>query len=56
MKIMKFATKAIHVGYEPDPRDRGYHAADLYDIHIYAQEAPGRHAKAMNIRALAIPI
>jgi cystathionine gamma-lyase len=39
---MKFNTKAIHAGQEPDPRT-GAVAVPVYQTSTYAQESPGKH-------------
>lgn len=39
---MKFATKAIHAGVEPDPTS-GAVMTPIYQTSTYAQEAPGKH-------------
>lgn len=39
---MKFATKTVHVGQEPDPRT-GATIPPVYLTSTYTQEAPGRH-------------
>ncbi len=39
---MKFATKAIHVGQEPDPTT-GSTIVPIYQTSTYTQEAPGQH-------------
>lgn len=40
---MKFETKAIHVGQDPDPTT-GAVITPIYATSTYAQEAPGKHA------------
>ncbi len=39
---MRFATRAIHVGQEPDP-STGATIVPIYQTSTYTQEAPGRH-------------
>lgn len=39
---MKFATKAVHAGVEPDP-STGAVMTPIYQTSTYAQEAPGQH-------------
>ncbi|HEV3476155.1 MAG TPA: cystathionine gamma-synthase [Rubrobacteraceae bacterium] len=39
---MRFATRAIHVGQEPDPAT-GATIVPIYQTSTYTQEAPGRH-------------
>ena len=39
---MKFATRAIHVGQEPDPAT-GATIVPIYQTSTYTQEAPGKH-------------
>ncbi|MDX1939184.1 MAG: cystathionine gamma-synthase [Saprospiraceae bacterium] len=39
---MKFATKAIHAGVDPDPTS-GAVMTPIYQTSTYAQEAPGKH-------------
>ena len=39
---MKFATRAIHVGQEPDPAT-GATITPIYQTSTYTQEAPGKH-------------
>src|ERR671938_1964982 len=39
---MRFATKAIHVGQEPDPTT-GSTIVPIYQTSTYTQEAPGQH-------------
>ncbi len=41
-KDMKFATKTIHAGVEPDPTT-GAVMTPIYQTSTYAQEAPGKH-------------
>src|SRR5690554_5317120 len=40
--IMKFATKAIHAGYDPDPVT-GAVMPPIYQTSTYAQRLPGEH-------------
>ena len=39
---MRFATRAIHVGQEPDPAT-GATIVPIYQTSTYTQEAPGQH-------------
>src|ERR1051326_7338954 len=39
---MKFATKAVHAGQEPDP-STGAIMTPIYQTSTYAQNAPGKH-------------
>ncbi|MBL7792191.1 MAG: PLP-dependent transferase, partial [Saprospiraceae bacterium] len=39
---MKFGTKVIHAGIEPDP-ETGAVMTPIYQTSTYAQEAPGKH-------------
>src|SRR5688572_13989251 len=39
---MKFATKALHAGIEPDPTT-GAIMTPIYQTSTYVQEAPGKH-------------
>jgi O-acetylhomoserine/O-acetylserine sulfhydrylase-like pyridoxal-dependent enzyme len=39
---MKFATKAIHAGIEPDP-STGAVMTPIFQTSTYVQEAPGKH-------------
>ena len=39
---MKFATRAIHVGQDPDPAT-GATIVPIYQTSTYTQEAPGQH-------------
>ena len=39
---MKFATKAIHAGVEPDPTT-GAIMTPIYQTSTYVQESPGKH-------------
>lgn len=39
---MKFATKAIHAGIEPDPSS-GAIMTPIFQTSTYVQEAPGKH-------------
>jgi cystathionine beta-lyase/cystathionine gamma-synthase len=39
---MKFATKAIHAGVQPDP-STGAIMTPIYQTSTYVQEAPGKH-------------
>src|SRR3954469_17836365 len=39
---MKFATKAIHAGLEPDP-STGAIMTPIYQTSTYVQESPGKH-------------
>jgi O-acetylhomoserine/O-acetylserine sulfhydrylase-like pyridoxal-dependent enzyme len=39
---MKFGTKVIHAGIEPDPTT-GAVMTPIYQTSTYAQEAPGKH-------------
>src|SRR5271168_3257952 len=39
---MKFATKAIHAGQEPDP-STGAIMVPIYQTSTYVQESPGKH-------------
>ena len=39
---MKFATKAIHAGVEPDP-STGAVMTPIFQTSTYVQEAPGKH-------------
>ena len=39
---MKFATKFIHAGIEPDP-STGAIMTPIYQTSTYVQEAPGKH-------------
>ena len=39
---MKFGTKVIHAGIEPDP-STGAIMTPIYQTSTYAQEAPGKH-------------
>lgn len=41
-RVMKFATKAIHAGVQPDPAT-GAIMTPIYQTSTYVQEAPGRH-------------
>ena len=49
---MKFETKAIHIGQEPD-KATGAIIVPIYQTSTYVQESPGKH-KVMNIPALPI--
>lgn len=42
MKTMKFGTKAIHAGQEPDP-STGAIMTPIYQTSTYVQESPGKH-------------
>ena len=42
MKTMKFGTKAIHAGQEPDPTT-GAIMTPIYQTSTYVQESPGKH-------------
>ncbi len=42
MKNMKFGTKAIHAGQEPDP-STGAIMTPIYQTSTYVQESPGKH-------------
>jgi len=55
---MKFATKAIHAGQEPDP-STGAIMTPIYQTSTYVQEAPGKHkgfeyARTQNPTRLAL--
>lgn len=42
LELMKFGTKVIHAGIEPDPTT-GAVMTPIYQTSTYAQEAPGKH-------------